>query len=59
MTTVVEVHDLSKRFGAVRAVDSVSFRLEENRIYGLLGRNVAGEILESAQGKLPVFGDER
>jgi len=24
-----------------------------------LGRNVAGEILESAQGKLPVFGDER
>lgn len=43
MSTVVEVTDLSKRFGAVRAVDSVSFRLEENRIYGLLGRNGAGK----------------
>jgi ABC-2 type transport system ATP-binding protein len=43
MTTVVEVRDLSKHFGAVRAVESVSFRLEENRIYGLLGRNGAGK----------------
>ena len=43
MSTVVEVHDLSKRFGPVRAVESVSFRLEENRIYGLLGRNGAGK----------------
>jgi ABC-2 type transport system ATP-binding protein len=65
MTTVVEVHDLSKRFGAVRAVDSVSFRLEENRIYGLLGRNGAGKTtlmslltgLEFAtSGRLTVFG---
>jgi ABC-2 type transport system ATP-binding protein len=43
VTTVVEVHDLSKRFGRVHAVESVSFRLEENRIYGLLGRNGAGK----------------
>jgi ABC-2 type transport system ATP-binding protein len=43
MTTVVEVRDLSKHFGPVRAVESVSFSLEENRIYGLLGRNGAGK----------------
>lgn len=43
MTTVVEVRNLSKRFGSLHAVESVSFRLEENRIYGLLGRNGAGK----------------
>ncbi|WP_395640092.1 ABC transporter ATP-binding protein [Pseudolysinimonas sp.] len=43
MTTVVEVRDLTKHFGPVHAVESVTFRLEENRIYGLLGRNGAGK----------------
>jgi ABC-2 type transport system ATP-binding protein len=43
MTAIVEVHDLTKRFGSVTAVDGVSFRLEEGKIYGLLGRNGAGK----------------
>ncbi len=43
MTTVVEARNLTKRFGSVRAVDGVSFRIEEHRIYGLLGRNGAGK----------------
>jgi len=43
MSTVVEVTDVTKHFGKVAAVQDVSFRLEENRIYGLLGRNGAGK----------------
>jgi sodium transport system ATP-binding protein len=40
---VIEVHDLHKAFGAVRAVDGVSFAAEDGRITGLLGPNGAGK----------------
>jgi len=43
MTTIVEVRDLSKRFGRFTAIDDVSFSIERDRIYGLLGRNGAGK----------------
>ncbi len=65
MTTVVEVSGLTKRYGKFTAVDDASFRIEENRIYGLLGRNGAGKTtimsLLTAQvfassGSISVFG---
>jgi len=45
---VIEVRQLAKHFndrkrGEVRAVDSVSFRCEPGRIFGLLGVNGAGK----------------
>jgi len=45
---MIEARELSKVFndkkrGAVRAVDSVSFRCEPGQIYGLLGANGAGK----------------
>ena len=43
MTTIIEATKLSKKFGAFTAVDDVSFTIEENKIYGLLGRNGAGK----------------
>ncbi|KZX22329.1 ABC transporter family protein [Rathayibacter tanaceti] len=43
MSAVIEVHDLSKHYGRMRAVDGVGLALEENRIHGLLGRNGAGK----------------
>ena len=43
MTAVVEVSDLSKRFGQFTAIDRASFAIEENTIHGLLGRNGAGK----------------
>jgi ABC-2 type transport system ATP-binding protein len=43
MSTVIEATGLTKNFGAFTAVDNVSFTIEENRIYGLLGRNGAGK----------------
>ncbi len=40
---VIEVTGLTRRFGALAAVDDVTFTIEENTIYGLLGRNGAGK----------------
>lgn len=40
---MVEVESLSKRFGATRAVDAVSFRAEAGEVFGLLGPNGAGK----------------
>lgn len=41
--SVIEVRGLTKRFGTVTAVDDATFTVEENTIYGLLGRNGAGK----------------
>ncbi|MFB2586908.1 ABC transporter ATP-binding protein [Herbiconiux liukaitaii] len=43
MSAVVEATGLTKRFKGTTAVDGVSFTVEENTIYGLLGRNGAGK----------------
>ena len=43
MTHIVEVNNLTKRFGSFTAVDNVSFSIRENAIHGLLGRNGAGK----------------
>jgi sodium transport system ATP-binding protein len=40
---VIEVSELSKRFGAVQALDAVSFTAADGRITGLLGPNGAGK----------------
>ncbi|MFD4957984.1 ABC transporter ATP-binding protein [Microbacterium sp. NPDC058389] len=42
-THVVEVNGLTKRYRDVVAVDDVSFTIEKDTIYGLLGRNGAGK----------------
>jgi ABC-2 type transport system ATP-binding protein len=48
----VRVRDLTKRYGAVEAVSSVSFDVAEGEIFGLLGPNGAGKtsILECLLG---------
>lgn len=43
MTNVIEVKNLSRSYRKTLAVDNVSFSIEENGIYGLLGRNGAGK----------------
>ncbi len=40
---MIEVRDLHKAFGAVKAVDGVSFSAEDGKITGLLGPNGAGK----------------
>jgi ABC-2 type transport system ATP-binding protein len=40
---VLEVNDITKSFGDIKAVDSVSFKVEQGHIYGILGPNGAGK----------------
>jgi sodium transport system ATP-binding protein len=40
---MIEVDNISKRFGTVQAVDGVSFKAADGRITGLLGPNGAGK----------------
>lgn len=43
VSAIVEVEDLAKHYGQVRAVDGVSFSVAHGEIFGLLGHNGAGK----------------
>jgi ABC-2 type transport system ATP-binding protein len=43
MNVAVEVKNLEKLFGNVRALDGLSFQVEKGEIYGLIGPNGAGK----------------
>ncbi len=67
MTAVIEVQHLTKRYPDATAVDDVSFTIERDTIYGLLGRNGAGKttvmsILTgqnfATSGTVRIFGED-
>jgi len=41
MRYVIEVKDLTKKFGSLVAVDGISFAVEPGEVFGLLGPNGA------------------
>lgn len=64
---MIEVDALSRRYGAVTAVDQVSFTIGRNEVVGLLGHNGAGKTtimkmlsgyLEPSAGRIVVGGTE-
>jgi len=59
MTSLVNARGVSKHFGAVRAVDDVSFEIEQGRILGLIGPNGAGKttLLKAVLGLTDCDGD--
>ena len=59
MTSLVNARGVSKSFGAVRAVDNVSFEIEKGRILGLIGPNGAGKttLLKAVLGLTDCEGD--
>lgn len=40
---LVTVHNLSRSFGSIKAVDNISFSLEKGKVIGLIGANGAGK----------------
>ena len=63
---ILEVEDLKKYYGEVKAVDGVSFKVKQGSIFTLLGPNGAGktttiEIIEGLRtpdsGKITIFGE--
>jgi len=62
MNSVIQVRNLTKRYKDALALDGVSFDIEQDAIYGLLGRNGAGKTtamsILTAQN-LPTSGDVR
>src|SRR5438067_2333080 len=42
-TRMLTLKDISKRFGAVQALDRVSFEIGKGSIHGLVGQNGAGK----------------
>jgi ABC-2 type transport system ATP-binding protein len=65
VVAVIEVSDLHKTYGSVRAVDGVSFSVEPGEFFGILGPNGAGktttlEIIEGLRepdsGRTLLFG---
>lgn len=66
MSSVVEIKGLTKSYGNVTPIKDISFSIEPNKIYGLLGRNGAGKTtimhmitaqLFPTRGELRVFGE--
>ncbi len=43
MKPIIEIKDLKKYFGEVKAVDGISFSVKENELFAFLGQNGAGK----------------
>ena len=64
---MLEVKDLSKKFGSLLALDNLNFTAEDGKIFGIVGRNGAGKsttfrlilkIIEPTAGKIIYNGKE-
>ena len=62
---IIKIQDLKKFFGDVRAVNGISFQVNQGEVFGLLGPNGAGKtttiklllgLLEPTEGEMSVFG---
>lgn len=67
LTNILEINDLTKRFGGIQALDGVSLNLNEKEIVGLIGPNGCGKsttfnvmsgVMEGDGGSVMLYGEE-
>ena len=60
MTSLLEVQSVSRTFGATRAVDNVSFKVQPGELLGLIGPNGAGKstLFNLVAGVMPPSGGQ-
>jgi ABC-2 type transport system ATP-binding protein len=60
MSDLLKISDMNKRFGRKRVLDNFSMRLEEGKVYGLLGKNGEGKttLIRTILGVIPADGGE-
>jgi ABC-2 type transport system ATP-binding protein len=67
MPAIIEVNNLSKQFNEIRAVDGLSFTVEQGDVYGFLGQNGAGKstsirmlltLVKPSEGQIRIFGKD-
>ena len=65
-TAAIETHGLTRRFGALTAVDDVTFSVAPGQFFGFLGPNGAGKsttikmltgLLEPSAGSIEILGN--
>ena len=64
---VIEIKNLSVRYGDVKALDNVSFSINQNDFLGIIGPNGAGKstlfscmlgLLQNYEGQIKFFGQD-
>jgi ABC-type multidrug transport system ATPase subunit len=67
MPSIIKVNNLSKHFNGIKAVDDLSFTVEEGDVYGFLGQNGAGKsttiralltLIKPTAGEISIFGKD-
>jgi len=67
LSTILSIDGLSKRYGAIQAVDKLNLEIQQGEIYGLLGPNGSGKtttlgivlgITQQDQGTFEWFGEK-
>lgn len=62
---VIQVNNISKHFGNLKAVDDLSFKVEEGQVFGFLGQNGSGKsttirmllsLIHPTSGNIEIFG---
>ena len=65
MSSIIKVNNLSKQFKEIKAVDDLSFTVEQGDVYGFLGQNGAGKsttirmlltLIKPTGGDISIFG---
>ena len=67
MPVIIQVNNLSKYYKEIKAVDDISFTVNQGEIYGFLGQNGAGKsttirmlltLIEPSHGNIQIFGSD-